>query len=354
MLSALKGRGASSSPPGRFDSTSKQPESDDWYQEATPASVATTVSADAARSIITHNDSPDLPFDKSINPYRGCEHGCIYCYARPSHSYLGLSPGLDFETRLYYKPAAAALLEHELGARGYQCRTILLGANTDPYQPVERELRVTRSVLEMLTKCRHPVAITTKGVLLARDMDLLTALARDDLVRVNISIPTLSNDTKRILEPRAAAPAARLRVMRMLADAGVPVGVMVAPIVPLITDHEIEAVLQACHDAGANWASYTLLRLPFEVKDLFREWLALHFPDRAAHVMSVVQSLRGGRDNDPQFGSRMHGQGPFAELLRQRFRLACGRLKLEEAREWKLRTDLFRRPVAGGQMALEL
>jgi DNA repair photolyase len=247
------------------------------------------------------------------------------------------------------------LLGRELGARGYECKTILLGANTDPYQPVERELRVTRAVLEVLARCRHPVAVTTKGVLVARDIDLLGQLAHDDLVRVNISIPTLSDDTKRILEPRAAAPAARLRVMRSLCDAGVPVGVMVAPIVPVITEHEIEAVLEASREAGASWASYTLLRLPYEVKDLFREWLAVHFPERAAHVMSVVQSLRGGRDNDPAFGSRMHGTGAVAELLRQRFRLACRKLGLEAARGLNLRTDLFTPPGASeGQLSLGL
>jgi DNA repair photolyase len=353
MSKALKGRGAASTPPGRFETLTSAAEPDGWYQDEAPDSVATTVTAEAARSIISRNDSPDLPFDQSINPYRGCEHGCIYCYARPSHAYLGLSPGLDFETRLFYKPDAAALLERELSARSYQCKTILLGANTDPYQPIERQLRVTRAILEVLTQARHPVAITTKGVLVSRDIDLLRELARHDLVRVNISIPTLSDDTKRILEPRAASPAARLRIMRALADAGIPVGVMVAPIVPVITEHEIEAVLEASRDAGASWASYTLLRLPYEVKDLFREWLGVHFPERAEHVMSVVRALRGGRDNDPEFGSRMHGKGAFAELLRQRFALACRKLGLSRARELDLRTDLFVAPIErGGQLGL--
>jgi DNA repair photolyase len=231
----------------------------------------------------------------------------------------------------------------------------LLGSNTDPYQPIEREYRVTRSILEVLASCRHPVAITTKGILLSRDLDLLTALAAQGLVCVNISIPTLSDDTKRILEPRAASPAARLKLIRLLADANVPVGVMVAPIVPVITEHEIEAVLAASRDAGASWASYTMLRLPYEVKDLFREWLMLHFPQRAAHVMSVVQNIRGGRDNDPDFGSRMRGKGEFAELLRQRFKLVCRKLGLDKPPDLKLRTNLFTPPVArGAQLGLDL
>jgi DNA repair photolyase len=266
------------------------------------------------------------------------------CYARPSHSYIGLSPGLDFETKLFYKLDAARLLEKEFSAPRYQCSTIMLGANTDPYQPLEKTQRVTRSLLEVLLKYRHPVAITTKGALIARDVDLLSALARDNLVSVMFSIPTLDDDMKRILEPRASSAAAKLKAMRVLADAGVPVGVLVAPIIPVLTEHEIEAVLEASREAGASQAGYTLLRLPWEVKDLFREWLAEHFPDRAAHVMSQVRGMRGGRDNDPSFGTRMHAMGPVANLIRQRFRLACRRLGFPAERDHELTTELFRRP----------
>ena len=247
------------------------------------------------------------------------------CYARPSHSYLGLSPGLDFETRLFYKENAAQLLEVELARPGYVCKPIALGTNTDPYQPVERRLRVTRSILEVLARCRHPVTIVTKGALVLRDLDLLTDLARDGLVNVALSITTLDAELKRVLEPRAASPQARLRAVRELAAAGVPTGVMVAPVIPALTDHELEAIVDAGAEAGACWAAYVVLRLPYEVKDLFREWLAEHYPDRVGHVMSIVQSLRGGRDNDPRFGSRMLGAGPFAQLLRARFELACRR-----------------------------
>ncbi len=275
------------------------------------------------------------------------------CYARPSHSYIGLSPGLDFETRLFYKLDAARLLEKEFSAPRYQCSTIMLGANTDPYQPLEKTQRVTRSILEVLLKYQHPVAITTKGALIARDVDLLSALARDNLVSVMFSIPTLDNDMKRILEPRASSAAAKLKAMRVLADAGVPVGVLVAPIIPVLTEHEIEAVLEASREAGASQAGYTLLRLPWEVKDLFREWLAEHFPDRAAHVMSQIRGMRGGRDNDPSFGTRMHAMGPVANLIRQRFQLACRRLGFPAERDHELTTELFRRP-GGAHQQLDL
>src|SRR5690242_20638756 len=320
-----KGRGALSNPEGRFESIRKQSEDDGWNTppgpEDEPAPIETIVRADPARSIITRNQSPDIPFNQSINPYKGCEHGCTYCYARPSHAYVGLSPGLDFETRLFYKADAAALLEKELAAPSYKCSPIMIGANTDPYQPIEKTHKVTRSLLEVMLRYKHPVTITTKGALVARDVDLLAGLARDRLTRVMFSIPTLDNEMKRVLEPRAAAAAARLKAMRTLAEAGVPVGVLVAPIIPVLTEHEIEAVLEASHEAGASVAGYTLLRLPWEVKDLFREWLAEHYPERAEHVMSLVRAMRGGRDNDPQFGTRMHATGPVAQLIRQRFRL---------------------------------
>ncbi len=278
------------------------------------------------------------------------------CYARPSHAYMGLSSGLDFETRLFYKADAGKVLEQELARPGYVCKPITIGANTDPYQPDEREMKVTRSILEVLTRTRHPVSLITKGALILRDLDLLTDLAKDNLVSVAVSITTLDNETKRVMEPRAASPQARLRAVRELNDAGVPTGVMVAPIVPAITDHEMEAILEAASVAGARWAAYVLLRLPYEIKDLFREWLAQHFPDRAAHVMSRIHDMRGGRDNDPDFGTRMRGTGPIAELLRNRFKIACKRLNLSSGgREIPSPTHLFRPPlVHGSQLRLDL
>jgi len=355
MTGAIKGRGALSQPPGRFDKLTKEFESDGWYEEEAPNKIETIVQAEQARSIITRNDSPDIGFSQSINPYRGCAHGCIYCYARPSHAYVGLSPGLDFESKLFYKADAAQLLEQELSAPNYRCAPIMLGANTDPYQPLEKSLEVTRSLLEVLLKYKHPVNITTKGALVARDVDLLSELAKDRLVQVMFSIPTLDDALKRLLEPRAASPGAKLRAMRMLADAGVPVGVLVAPIIPVLTEHEIESVLEAARAAGASLAGYTMLRLPWEVKDLFREWLAEHFPERAAHVMSAVRGMRGGRDNDPDFGTRMHAIGPIAQLIRQRFQLATRRLGFPSERGFRLPTNLFRPPPrTNEQLSLEL
>ena len=344
MASSIKGRGAFSNPPGRFDRLTQTLEHDGWYEEQAPDNLLTTVMPEPARSIITRNDSPDIGFGQSINPYRCCEHGCVYCYARPSHGYVGLSPGLDFETKIFYKADAARLLEAELAAPKYRCAPIMLGANTDPYQPLEKSLKVTRSILEVLLRCRHPVSITTKGALIARDVDLLAGLARDGLVRVMFSIPTLQPDMKRILEPRAASAAAKLKAMRLLADAGVVVGVLVAPIIPVLTEHEIESVLEAARAAGASLAGYTILRLPWEVKDLFREWLAEHFPERATHVMSQVRAMRGERDNDPDFGTRMHATGPVAQLIRQRFQLACRRLGFPEERNNHLPTNHFQPP----------
>jgi DNA repair photolyase len=355
MASAMKGRGAMSNPPGRFDKLTTSFEHDGWFEEQLPDKVDTVVLPEPSRSIISRNQSPDIGFSQSINPYRGCEHACPYCYARPSHGYLGLSPGLDFETKLFYKADAARLLEGELSTKNYKCSTIMLGANTDPYQPIERDLKVTRSILEVLARTRHPVTITTKSALVARDADLLADLARDKLAHVMFSIPTLSNDLKRALEPRASSAAAKLRAMRTLADAGVPVGVLVAPIIPVLTEHEIEAVLEASREAGASLAGYTVLRLPWEVKDLFREWLAEHFPDRANHVMSVVRAMRGERDNDPEFGTRMHATGPVAQLIRQRFRLATRRLGFPDERQYELPTHLFRPPArTTPQLTLDL
>jgi DNA repair photolyase len=358
MTEAIKGRGALSQPPGRFDTLTHTLEHDGWYEEEPPNKLETTVLPEQARTIISRNQSPDLHFSQSINPYRGCGHGCIYCFARPSHAYVGLSPGLDFETKLFYKAGAASLLEKELAAPNYRCAPIMLGANTDPYQPIEKIHKITRSLLEVLLRLRHPVAITTKGALVARDVDLLADLARHGLTRVMFSIPTLDDDLKRVLEPRAASAAARLKAMRVLAEAGVPVGVLVAPIIPVLTEHEIERVLEACRQSGASLAGYTLLRLPWEVKDLFREWLAQHFPERAAHVMSIVRSMRGERDNDPGFGTRMHATGPVAQLIRQRFALACRRLGFPDERSGRqisLATNLFRPPLrTHPQLSLEL
>ena len=354
VKAGLTGRGALSNPTGRFERRSIEAVSDGWFTQDPPDSIATTLEPDFARGIIQTNQSPDVPFDYSINPYRGCEHGCIYCYARPTHAYLGLSAGIDFETKLFYKVDAGNLLRTELSRPGYVCKPITIGANTDPYQPVERDKRVTRAVLEVLAQTRHPVSIITKSALILRDLDLLTDLARDGLVSVAVSVTTLSAQTKRSLEPRTASPQARLRAVSELNAAGVPAGVLVAPVIPAITDHELEAILEAAGAAGAPWAGYILLRLPFEIKDLFRDWLAVHFPERAEHVMALIRDTRGGRDNDPRFGARMRGTGPVAELLRNRFRIACQRCGLSsDGRAQSQRTDLFAAPgAAGAQLAL--
>ena len=344
MANYLKGRGALSNPANRFAATQVADVEDGWSPQEVPDSIATQVRPERARTIITTNTSPDIPFEQSINPYRGCEHGCPYCYARPSHAYMDLSPGLDFETHLFYKADAAQLLRAELRKRSYVCKPITVGANTDPYQPLEKRLKVTRSILEVLRDTRHPVTIITKGSLIARDLDLLGDMARDGLVSVMVTVTTLDNDTKRLLEPRAASPAARLKVIRQLTECGVPVGVLVAPVIPAITEHELEHILAAVAQAGARHAGYVILRLPHELKILFREWLETHYPARAAHVMSIIQAMRGGQDNDPRFGSRMRGMGPFAQLLRQRFQLACARNGLQRGAAPALPTTLFRPP----------
>jgi DNA repair photolyase len=354
MQGVLKGRGATINPGGRFASRQQQAVDDGWYQEATPDSIATEVRPEAAHTVISRNDSPDIPFEQSINPYRGCEHGCVYCYARPSHAYVDLSPGIDFETRLFYKADAARLLRAELARPAYRPQPIMLGANTDPYQPVERRLRVTRDILEVLWQARHPVTIVTKGALVLRDLDLLQDLARLNLVRVTVSLTTLDPELKRTLEPRAASPQARLRVIGALAEGGVPVGVLTAPLIPAVNDAELESLLEAAAAAGATRAGYVLLRLPHEVKELFRAWLGQHLPLRAAHVMSLVQQARGGRDNDPRFGHRMRGAGPWAAMLRARFELARKRLGLDGAREPALDLSRFCRPQGSGQMDLLL
>jgi DNA repair photolyase len=303
------------------------------------------------RSLLAYNDSPDIYFDRSINPYRGCEHGCIYCYARPTHSYLNLSPGLDFESRLVAKANAADVLRRELAAPGYRAAVANLGSATDAYQPVERELRITRSVLQVLAEARHPVAIVTKASLIERDLDLLVPMAREELAAAFVSVTTLDNDLSRTLEPRAAAPARRLRTIETLARAGVPVCVNVAPVIPFVNEPEIERILEAAATAGARGAFYTVLRLPWEVAPLFREWLQAHYPQRADRVMNRVRDMRGGRDYDADFATRMKGSGPWADLIRQRFERACDRLGLGRGR-FDLRDDLFRPPRAGPQLGL--
>ena len=341
----FKGRGATSNPPVRFEATSRQPVHDGWYEDEIVEHLSETVLPDRARSVITTNDSPDVGFDQSINPYRGCSHGCVYCFARPSHAYLGLSPGLDFETKLFYKADAVKILEAELAKPKYVCKPIALGINTDGYQPLEKRLEITRGILAVLTRCRHPVTIVTKSALVVRDIDLLADLARDRLVSVMLSITSLTNDIKRTLEPRTASPQARLRVIQQLSRAGISVGVLVAPVIPGITDHEMEDILAAAKESGAGSAGYVLLRLPHEVKILFREWLAEHYPDRAKHVMSLINQTRGGKDYDAAFGLRMVGTGAYAELLRTRFELARRKCGFDAARErHELRTDLFRPP----------
>src|SRR5258707_5557328 len=343
---SFKGRGSSSNVAGRFDSLILEKADDGWYQDEIVENPTETVLPDRARSVITSNNSPDVGFDVSINPYRGCAHGCVYCFARPTHSYLGLSPGLDFETKLFYKADAVSILEAELSKPKYVCKTIALGINTDGYQPLEKRLEVTRGILAVLARCRHPVTIVTKSALIIRDLDLLTDLAKDRLVSVMVSVTSLTNDIKRTLEPRTASPAARLPVIEQLAAAGVPVGVLVAPVIPAITDHEIEDIMGAAKAAGATRAGYVLLRLPHELKVIFRDWLAEHYPDRAKHVMSLINQSRGGKDYDSQFGTRMRGTGPYAELLRTRFDLAKRKLGYAGAEErYELNTKLFRPPT---------
>lgn len=347
-----RGRGARSNRVGRFESQQRQDWDDGWDSLAELDAFKTEVRIEPAKSIIAKNDSPDLSFDQSINPYRGCEHGCVYCYARPGHSYLGHSPGLDFETKLYAKTNAAALLEKELAARTYVPKTIALGAVTDPYQPIERQYRISREILEVLDRASHPVGIVTKSALVVRDIDILQRLAARNLVKVAVSVTTLDAKVARAMEPRAAAPERRIAALRQLSAAGIPTQVMVAPIIPGLNDHEIEAILDAARDAGAQDAGYVLLRLPLELKEIFREWLATEFPDRATRIIKILQSMHGGRDYTAEFGLRQRGSGPFAELIASRFRLALARRGMNK-RHLKLRTDLFRAPVPkGGQMRL--
>lgn len=341
----IKGRGAASNIEGRFETTAREAVDDGWDREAEPAPhPATTVTDERARSIISRNDSPDIPFEQSINPYRGCEHGCIYCYARPSHAYLNLSPGLDFETRLFAKTNAAELLRAEWAKPGYRVSPINLGANTDPYQPIERRYRITRQLLEAMLEHRHPVSIVTKNALVERDLDLLAPLARQNLVYAFVSVTSLDNKLASKLEPRASAPHRRIEAVKALSDAGVPCGVLVAPIIPMLTDRWMEQILERARAAGASMAGYTILRLPWELKTLVREWLELHFPERAEHVLSLVRQMRGGRDNDPRFGKRMRGEGEFAELIRQRFAIATRKFDLSRGRNLTLDCTSFIAP----------
>lgn len=347
-----KGRGATLQIAGRFASVVREPCDDGGHvaDEALPP-LKTTVTEERAKSVLQKQDSPDLPFQYSVNPYRGCEHGCIYCYARPSHAYLDLSPGLDFETRLFVKPDAPRLLRAELARPGYCCAPIALGVNTDAYQPIERAYGITRQLLEVLAECRHPVSIVTKSALIERDLDLLGQMACHRLVQVFVTVTTLDAQLARKLEPRAASPQRRLRVIRHLRAAGVPVGVFVAPVIPFLTDAELENILQAAQREGADSAAYALLRLPYELKELFKDWLTTHYPQKAEHVLSRLRAMRGGRENDPEFGTRFTGEGQFAQLLAQRFRLACRRLGLIGP-EVGLDTTQFVPPHWGGQQRL--
>ncbi len=347
-----KGRGATLQIEGRFESVARERVDDGWgvADEELPP-FKTSVTMERAKSVLQKQDSPDLAFDHSLNVYRGCEHGCIYCYARPSHAYLNLSPGLDFETKLFAKPEAAQLLRAELAKPSYQCLPIALGVNTDSYQPIERELKIARQTLEVLVECKHPVSIITKSALIERDIDLLAQLARDDLVQVFITVTTLDAEVARKLEPRAASPRRRLQAMQRLNEAGIPCGVLVAPVIPFLTDAELEQVLQAAYEHGARTGHYALLRLPYELKELFKDWLVVHYPLKAEHVMSRLREMRGGKENDSNFGSRFSGQGLFAQLLAQRFKLVSERLGLNRA-QLELDISKFIKPDKGGQRSL--
>lgn len=348
----LKGRGAGLSPDARYLEERREPVDDGWEPEEPSAPpLRTTVTEERARSIIATNDSPDIGFEQSINPYRGCEHGCVYCYARPTHAWLDLSPGLDFESRLFAKTNAAERLREALARPGYRPRVIALGANTDPYQPIERQLRITRSVLEVLARHAHPVSIVTKSALVERDLDLLAPMAAAGLAQVHVSITTLQRPLARSLEPRATAPQRRVQTLARLAAAGVPAGVMFAPVIPGLNEHELEAVLAAAAEAGARHAGYVMLRLPREVAPLFRQWLQDHAPLRAEKVMNRIRDIRGGRDNDARFGTRQRGEGVYAALVRQRFRRACARHGLDEAPR-TLDSSRFTPPAVDGQLSL--
>ena len=343
-----KGRGAQTNETGRFEAEKRESFDDGWESLSELEAFRTEITVEKPKTIITRNDSPDISFDRSINPYRGCEHGCVYCFARPTHAYMGLSPGLDFESRLFVKEGAADLLERELSAPSYQPKTIAIGTNTDPYQPIERSHRVMRSVLEVLERTNHPVGIVTKSALVVRDIDILSRMAKKGLAKVALSVTTLDRSLARLMEPRAATPDRRLETIRPLSDAGIPTAVMVAPIIPAINDPEIEAILARAHAMGAREAGYVMLRLPLEVEDLFGEWLLAHFPDKFRHVMSIVRAMRSGKAYDSTWGKRMTGSGPYAWMAGRRFEIACNKLGFNKQRT-KLRTDRFTPPMRSGQ-----
>lgn len=346
-----KGRGALSNQTGRYEQLTKEDFDDGWGDpDKFPSQIATQLFVDTAKTVITYNQSPDIPFDRSINPYKGCEHGCVYCFARPSHAYLGLSPGLDFETKLFYKPNASDLLKAELSAKNYRPAPIALGINTDAYQPVERQLKLTRRILEVLHETNHPVSIITKSSLIERDLDLIAPMAKQGLIHIGLSITTLNSDLARRLEPRTAAPKRRLQTLAILSEAGIPVSVLIAPLIPMLNDSEFEKILQQSRESGALDAGYVLLRLPYELKDLFTEWLNTHEPLKADHVMNRVYDSRGGKAYDPTFGLRMRGTGQYAELLAQRFRLAMKKLDFPGLLSFN--TELFRPTALTGQMDL--
>lgn len=349
----VKGRGACSNECGRYEPLHRHHEDDGWDIHEHERLLKTEVSIERPRKIISFNKSPDIPFDRSVNPYRGCEHGCIYCFARPTHAYLGLSPGLDFETRLIARPQAGEILEKELSKPGYRPRPIAIGTNTDPYQPIERKFEIMRSCLEVLDRFSHPVGIITKGTMIERDTDLISKLANRRLARVGITVTTLDPKLSRLMEPRVPSPARRMKAIETLAKAGIPVRLMVSPVVPGLNDHEIEAILKTGLEAGASAASWIMIRLPLEVSPLFQEWLAEHFPDRASKVMKLVREMHNGRDYDSQWGRRMRGCGHHAEMIANRFKLASHRLGLDK-RQPDMRADLFKVPFCPGpQMEFE-
>lgn len=342
-----RGRGAGLNPSGRFEEERREAFDDGWQSLEELEPFRTEVQVEKPRTAITRNESPDISFDRSINPYRGCEHGCIYCFARPTHSYMGLSPGLDFESKLFAKPDVPKLLERELSRPDYKVRAIAIGTNTDPYQPVEKEWRIMRQILEVLQKANHPVAIVTKSAMITRDIDILADMASKGLAKVGISVTTLDRKLARTMEPRASTPPKRLDAIKALTDAGIPTAVMVSPIIPALNDHEIERILEAGHAAGAAEASYVLLRLPLEVAPLFRDWLLQNYPNRYRHVMSLVRSMRGGKDYDAEWSKRMKGSGPYAWQIGRRFEMATKRLGLIR-RGLPMRDDMFVRPDGGG------
>ncbi len=353
----LRGRGALSNQVGRYEKQARVLVDDGWDdgwrdEDGTPPPLRTEVIVDATRTIIARNKSPDISFDRSINPYRGCEHGCIYCFARPTHAYLGMSPGADFESRLFAKPNAAELLRKELSAPGYVPRTIAIGTNTDPYQPIEKKMRIMRSILEVLREFRHPVGIVTKSPLVLRDIDILSQMAREGLAKVALSVTTLDRKLARTMEPRAGTPQRRLAAIKALSEAGIPTGVMFAPAIPALNDGEMEAILAAAAGFGARSAGYVLLRLPLEIKDLFREWLEANEPGRAKHVMSLIRSMRGGKDYDANWSTRMKGTGPYAEMMARRFHMAVKRLGLNQESRPLCVTKFRKPPAAGDQLSL--